>query len=780
MGNAMNGFGKAAIRVCRAAGWAAVAAASAGLVALALGWAAMEAAVRWAPYPEGLLERFETGRVAVDRTGEPLQVWLNTEGQDCRPSYEVREGDWIAAAVVAAEDGRFWQHRGVDWLALARAVWQNAAHGRRVSGASTISTQVWRLAEPRPRTIHAKVSEWIRAMQLERRAGKREILGQYLNRAPFGGNVTGIEAAARRWFGKSAHDLNLSEAALLAGVPQSPSRFRPDRGGEALRTRQAYVLRRMRELGMITEGQEREAVEEGRAVARAWGYPHRAEHFAEWVGEMEGAADGRGEIRTTLDPETQATAERELRAKLAEADFTGISGAVVVLDVASGELRAMVGSPDFHAVPAGQVNGALAARGAGSTLKPFAYAAAFDGGWLTPDSVLADREVQFRDYAPRNFSGRFRGRATARESLVDSLNLPAIAVVRRLGADRFLEVLRAAGLRTLRRSAEEYGAGLALGGAEVRLLELANAYACLARGGVWKPVSGLAAGAARIRGEEGRRLFSEGAAWLVWDILSGEERAMDLTGHELDTPLPPMAWKTGTSAGLRDAWAVAWNEKRVVGVWMGRMDGKGASVLVGRSAAVPVAWGIFRSLAGDGEKGPERPEEVEERRICTESGCLAGEGCPVTANGYCLRRRTVWSACPLAHEAGTAENEGADPGAEEGGGEAAEEGEAEAMEDGGSAEAAGAVAVRIVMPADGAVYRAMPKAGEGDEDPVCRVPLRGETTGGGRLYWFVDGMYAGTTASGGAMSVTLSEGRHEVGCADEVGGVGRAEVMVER
>ena len=291
-GMAMCGVRRVARRAAFAAAWGA--AAIAGV--LALGWATMEAAVRWAPYPEGLLERFGAGRVAVDRAGEPLRVWLNEAGQDCRPSYEVREGDWIAAAVVAAEDGRFWTHRGVDWLALARAVWQNAVYGRRVSGASTITTQVWRLAEPRPRTLQTKVEELIRAMQLERRAGKAEILAQYLNRAPFGGNVTGVEAAARRWFGKSAHDLNLSEAALLAGVPQSPSRFRPDRGGVALRARQGYVLRRMRELGMISEAQEREATEEGRAVARAWGYPRRAEHFAVWVGRMEGAEDGRGRV----------------------------------------------------------------------------------------------------------------------------------------------------------------------------------------------------------------------------------------------------------------------------------------------------------------------------------------------------------------------------------------------------------------------------------------------------------------------------------------------------
>ena len=768
----MNGFGKVVRRAAKAGGWAVAATAGAAL----LGWGALEAAVRWGGYPGEALARHEAGRVAVDRTGEPLRVWLNADGQDCRPSYEVREGDWIAVAAVAAEDGRFWRHGGVDWRAVARAAWQNVRHGRRISGASTITTQVWRLAEPKPRTLLSKVKEWVRAMQLERRAGKAEILAEYLNRAPFGGNVTGIEAAARRWFGKSAHDLNLAEAALLAGVPQSPARFRPDRGGEGLRKRQAYVLRRMRELGTISEEQEREAGEEGRAMARPWGYPRRAEHFAVWVG-WAGGEDGRGTIRTTLDPEAQATAERVLREKLGEPGFGGISGAVVVLDVAGGGVLAMVGSPDFRALPAGQVNGALAARGAGSTLKPFAYAAAFDGGWLTPDSVLADREVQYRDFAPRNFTGRFRGRATAREALVDSLNLPAIAVVRRLGAERFLEVLRETGLGTLRRSAEEYGAGLALGGAEVRLLELANAYACLARGGIWKAATGLEAEAERVRGEEGRRVFSEGASWLVWDILSGEERAMDLTGHEMETTLPEMAWKTGTSAGLRDAWAVAWNGRRVVGVWMGRTDGKGASVLVGRTAAVPVAWGIFRELAQAGEGGMARPAEVESRRICTESGLLAGERCPVTAEGYCLRRRTVWERCLLAHETEIKGSVPLNRGGDETGAEAGEEVEEDWTEE--EREGSGDGGIRIVTPADGAVYRAMPKAGEGDAEPECRVNLRAEAGGGGRLYWFVDGRYVGATGSGEGMSVAMEPGSHEVGCADEAGGAAGVGVRVE-
>ncbi|MBR6022881.1 MAG: penicillin-binding protein 1C, partial [Kiritimatiellae bacterium] len=569
--------------------WLRRAAWGAGAVA-ALG-CAWEAWLRWGPFPEEHLQRWDAGVVVTDRDGRPMRVRLNSEGQDCRPTYRADAGDWIVQALVAAEDQRFWRHGGVDWIAMGRAVLQNVASGRRISGASTLSTQVIRLSEPRARVVRTKLIEAARAMQMERRHDKLEIVSQWLNRAPFGGNIVGIEAAAQRYFGKAAKELDVAEAAMLAGVPQSPSRLRPDRHFDRARRRQAYVLGRMRALGMIDAKGEARALEERLDVHPAT-YPEGAPHFCDWVlATCRPAADG--SLRSTLDPAAQEAAERALRARLGEADADGLTGAVVVLENATGAVRAMVGSPDFRALPAGQYNGALAARSAGSTLKPFVYAMAFDRGWLTGGSVVADEAMHFSDLDPRNFDGTFSGRTTVREALAESLNLPAVGVARKVGLRRVAATLRGLGLGTLRHGAERYGVGLALGNGEVRLLDLANAYACLARGGTWRPVAAVDAEAEAGRGGDGKRVFSEEACWMVADALSGEERSMDFAGHAGESGSGGrVAWKTGTSAGLRDAWCVAWNPEWTVGAWVGRADGKGRASLVGRTMAVPVAAGV--------------------------------------------------------------------------------------------------------------------------------------------------------------------------------------------
>ena len=447
--------------------------------------AGVYASVRWAPFPEEKLARKPSSAVLVDRTGVPLRVRLATGDLDARPGYVPEAGRWIDLAIVAAEDQRFWQHAGVDVQALTRAFLQNLIAGRRVSGASTLSMQVIRLMEPRPRTLSAKIIEAFRALQLERRHSKTEILAQYLDRAPFGGNVVGIEAAAQRYFAKSATQLSLAEAALLAGLPQSPSRLRPERHFDRAKKRQAYVLQRMVACGFITAEEHTAACAQALAVRPAILYPFRAPHFCDWVGVPDRlGADAT--VLTTLDPALQQIAE-DVLARHAR-NITADSGAIVILDAKTSAVRALAGSPDFRARPAGQVNGALAARAAGSTLKPFAFALAFDRGLVTPGTILTDKPRQFRDYVPQNFSREFRGRVGVRDALVQSLNLPAIEIEQRVGQERFYALLKKLGLGTISRPPEHYGLGLVLGNAEVRLLDLANAYACLARGGDWLPV----------------------------------------------------------------------------------------------------------------------------------------------------------------------------------------------------------------------------------------------------------------------------------------------------
>lgn len=717
---------------------------------------ALVAAVRWTPFPEDKLARLDASAVLTDRNGEPLRVKLAAGGFDCRPGYEPAPEHWIAKALVAAEDRRFWKHPGVDVRALARAIAQNVAGGRRVSGASTITTQVIRLAEPRRRTLATKIIEGFCALQMERRHDKREILAQYLDRAPFGGNLVGIEAAARRYFGKGAGDLSLAEAALLAGLPQSPSRLRPDRHPAAAKKRQAYVLERMEACGYIT-APERAAALAQPLDARPGRYPFRAPHFCDLVGVPARTAPD-ATVRTTLDGDLQRRAEDVLRRHLADGPAAG--GAVVVLEVKTGAVRALAGSPDYFAERnAGQVNGAVARRAAGSTLKPFAYALALDRGLAVPATVIPDVPMRFRDLDPRNFSLDCRGLVSVRDALVASLNLPAIEIERRVGQARFWTTLRALGLATIDQPAAHYGLGLVLGNAEVRLLDLANAYACLARGGAWTPVRFVETG----KTAPTKPIFSPEACWLVSDMLSGEERAMDTTGHAADVRLPPMAWKTGTSAGLCDAWTVAWNPETVIGVWVGNPDGSPAEGLVGREIATPIAWDLFRQLYPD-NAGPwfAQPAGVEQRELCAVSGCAPGPHCAHRIEDWAIAQVSRREICPV-HRAGP---EDAWPAAVA----------SFLARRAAPAPEESAEAVRILTPARGSTYRWL----AGLETDAQRLALEAASDRTGEaIHWFVDDRPVGKSRAGQPLFWLLKRGTHQIACSTARGLSDRVEIAVE-
>jgi penicillin-binding protein 1C len=417
-----------------------------------------------------------------------------------------------------------------------------------------------RMTRPQPRTLAVKAGEALHALQMETRLTKPEILSQYLNRAPFGGNLAGVEAACRAWFGKSAAQVSLAEAALLMGLPQSPGRLRPDRNPEGAAKRRDYVLARMEETGAITADERAAASATPVEVSRS-APPFLAPHLCDLLLRRHPGVV----VRSTLDTRLQAVAEHALRAHSEKLGPRGIhGGAVIIVDVPTSSVVALAGSPDyFDARHAGQVNGATARRAPGSTLKPFVYLEAFDRGLLTPDSVIADVPVRYAGYEPANFDHQFRGPVSVREALVASLNIPALKTLEQIGLDTGLARLRAAGLQSLDRPASHYGISLALGSAEVTLLELAEAYAALARLGEHRPL--------RLCDSDpdgpATRIASPGAAWLLADVLSGPERALQASGHMADTEGPRYAWKTGTSMGHRDAWTVAYGPRHVVAVW---------------------------------------------------------------------------------------------------------------------------------------------------------------------------------------------------------------------
>ena len=570
------------------------------------------------PFPAGWLDAAERGGspLILDRDGRPV-AWRVDPQENWRLPVVIEDvSPWLVAATVAAEDKRFYAHPGVDPAAVLRAAAQNLVGGRRVSGASTITMQVVRLLRPRPRTYAAKAIEAFRALQLERLVGKQRVLELYFDLAPYGGNVVGAEAAARVYFGKRAADLTLGETAFLAGLPQRPARFNPRRHLSAALERREYVFTRMRELGLVDAEGIAAARREPIALAERTSPPDAAP-FADWTIARLGRDCGA--VRTTLDAAVQAAVATAVERHAAEFAVLGIDGvAAVVIDVERAALLAMVGSADPTDPLSGQVNAAARPRQPGSLLKPFLYARAYGAGLLTPDAVVLDVPTAWPGYSPENIDRRFLGPIPARRALAESRNLPAVRLLGRLSVDRLATDMAALGMR-VDAAAENCGLSLALGTAELRLVDLANAYAALARLGQWHPLRAVA----DDPDSSGRRVYSPGAAYLALRSLPTDAGG----GGPLRT-----AWKTGTSWNQRDAWAVALTPSHVAAVWCGKLSGQGHPVLLGARAALPLALEIAGLLPDGGAWS--RPDSVRLRPICAVSGAPAGPDCPCVVGEY--------------------------------------------------------------------------------------------------------------------------------------------------
>ena len=659
---------------------------------------------------------------------------------------------WLVKATVAAEDKRFWRHRGVDPLALARAVWQNTLYRRRVSGASTLTMQCIRLLRPRRRTYAAKCIEAFRAVQLEDAADKQHILELYVNLAPYGGNVVGVGAAARLYFGKRAADLSFGEAALLAGVPQRPATFNPRKHLDRALRRREFVFRRMLELRLASQGEVEAARSEPILLRR----PKRrtdAPRFADYV--LARRANRGGAVRTTLDPGTQAAARSAVTSHARTLRTQGVDGlAVVVIDVIRSELLAMVGSADPADPQTGFVNGATAPRQPGSLLKPFIYAAAFDAGLLTPRSVVYDVPTAWPGYQPENMDRGFLGPVPARKALATSRNLPAVRLLDRLGSARLVADLARMGL-AVHAAERRCGLSLALGTAEVRLIDVANAYATLARLGRYAPLR-------VIKGERSAqtaRIYSPGAAYLAVRCLAGAE------------PGKPArrAWKTGTSWNYRDAWAVAFTPRRVVAVWCGKYSGRSHPALTGARAALPLGIELLGRVDPDSPAGWPRPAAVAVRRVCALSGAPAAAVCPHTVaaeylpgvsgdtpcsihrlarRGSELHTCTVWPADVAAFIAAQ-----------------------------DAAPAADRPSLEITSPAEGAEY-VLPERSDTASHTLDLAARASPSTAD--IYWFLDGACLGRFAARRSVRWPMRVGRHELVASDGCGSSQRLRFRVIR
>lgn len=699
----------------------------------------------------------------IGRSGRLLYAFLNTGDQWCFPRPLDQLNPHLVNATVATEDQRFRRHYGIDPAAVLRAFWQNLRHRGVASGASTITMQVVKITEDGPagkpgrglrERVETKLRQAWRALLLERAASKNDILDAYLNKAPYGLNLIGAEAAARRYFGKPAAELTLPEAALLAGLPKAPTAFEPLSHPERALARRNHVLARMLDEGYVTEQAYREAKEA--PLGTAWNdFPQSAPHLAMW---LRGAVRAKGALQVTLDEHLQKATEDLLERYLKRFDNEITNAAVMVADAASATVVVRAGSADFFSTPGGgQVDLCSAPRSPGSTLKPFTYALAIERNLLYPSEQLLDDTLDFGNYNPANFNGEYNGLVSAQTALQYSLNVPAVAALERTGPEALVDLLRKTGLTTLVQSPEYYGLGLTLGNCEVRLDELTAAYCALANLGAYRPLR-IYAGAPE---PAPKSILSRGTALALYQMLEapfpgemgdGVVRAKGI--------LPRVCWKTGTSTGYRDAWTFAFNAQYIVGVWLGNNNAKSSRRLVGAQAALPLAAAIFRSLPPNPEKlWPEPGQDLREVRVCSISGLPATEWCKSTKTVLLPSNLFTNRRCGVHAPGETADTIVERwPGSAHGWDLANILSPVTIRPDTASQPANQEFALKIKIPANNAQYVV---TGEPDGD---RLKLSASLDERSPLHWYVDDLFVGTSGPERQLFLDLIPGKHKIAC----------------
>lgn len=591
------------------------------------------------PLPEELLRR-PNATFVYSREGKLLTAYTSRDYFWRKPVSLDQISSKLIRSVIATEDKYFYLHPGVNPVSLAKSAIANIRAGRTVRGGSTITMQIARMIEPKARTVVNKLFEIFRAIQLEIRYSKSELLEMYFNLLPYGGNIEGVGAAAHFYFDKEPSELTWSEATLLTAIPGSPEKFRPDKCLECGTQRSELLLGRLRDARVITSAEYERALAE-EIPSQRLPIPRRAPHLSE---SLRSAYPDSSILHTTIRYETQVACERLARTYHREYMAKGIHNlAIVVIDNVRSEIIAHVGSPIFNdARHSGQVDASIAPRSPGSALKPFVYVLAFDLGILSPELRVADIPVDYSGYRPVNYDESYRGVLSVREALINSLNIPAVNAASEVGLSNLYDVLRRGGLTTLDRPYYDYGLPLILGAAEVRLVELTNLYAALAREGLYRKASRLLG-----EGENNEvRIFSPEACYLLADILVDLRRPDLPDSWRAATGTFPVAWKTGTSYGRRDAWSVGYTPEYTVGVWAGNSTGEGSNDLVGATIAAPILFDVLTEIV----KNPSRhwyeaPSNVGERQVCGVSGQPAGRFCEETTPEMFLIGKSSSSTC---------------------------------------------------------------------------------------------------------------------------------------
>ncbi|NLM96569.1 MAG: penicillin-binding protein 1C [Halanaerobiaceae bacterium] len=561
--------------------------------------------------------------IVLDENGQYLRVFLNSKEQWIFPDDGREVPERLKTAVIHFEDKRFEKHPGIDFAAVFRALYQNIKSGERISGASTITMQVARLMKPKERTIKNKIIEMLQALRIEMKYSKDEILKLYLQHAPYGSNIIGYRTASLRYFGKEPEHLSWAEAATLAVLPNNPANVNPLRNQQLLQEKRDKLLKSLQQEGIIDETTCKLALAEP-IPEGMYPFPLSAPHLAE---ALKKSVD-KNIIKTTINKEIQDRATFMVKSYVERIRQLGINNAALIItETSTGEVKAYVGSQDYYDNQyLGKIDGIQMRRSSGSTLKPFLYALAMDEGLIIPESRIKDIPISYGGYTPYNANHKFDGIVRADDALIRSLNAPAVNLLYQYGVGNFYDFLKNAGMTSLFRTAEEYGLSLILGGSEVSLWELSQLYRGLGNYGNFTEIYVLQDDIAREAEEN--RLISAGSSYLVLEILKEVERpGLEYYWREYQSSTP-IAWKTGTSYGSRDAWAVGVSPDWTIAVWVGNFAGGEIKGMSGLSSAAPLLFAVFNQL----EKNQyqfwfERPEyDLKEITVSANTGYSLPEG----------------------------------------------------------------------------------------------------------------------------------------------------------
>lgn len=581
--------------------------------------------------------------VVTDRNEELLGARIASDGQWRFPPRNTIP-EKIKECLITFEDKHFYHHWGVNPFAIGRAFYQNVKNKRIVSGGSTLTMQTIRLARNESRTFREKLIEMIWATRLEFRASKEEILSMYISHAPFGGNVVGLDAAAWRYFGHSADDLSWAESAMLAVLPNAPAMIHLSKGRKTLLDKRNRLLKQLLEKKTIDSSTYELAISEP-LPDEPHALPQIAPYLVSRFYQERNGEYSRSTINKGIQTQVEDLAERWSN-EFGRSDIRNL--AILVIDIPSNQVVAYCGNVHFDRKQGGnQVDVIQAPRSTGSILKPFLYYAMLQEGSLLPDMLLPDVPVNINGFTPQNFSMQFEGAVPASEALARSLNIPAVTMLQRYGVPKFHSFLQQIGLKTINRSSSHYGLSLILGGAEATLWDVTNAYAMLGRSLLQLPQRSCSLLLPTSRITESTDPFQPGAVWQTFDALKEVNRPEEIDWKSIPS-MQTIAWKTGTSYGFRDAWAVGVTPRYAVGVWVGNATGEGKPGLVGAQTAGPVLFDIFNLLPSS--SWFTRPVGIfVEAEVCRKSGHLKGRFCDETDTLLVLPAGLRTEACPYHH-----------------------------------------------------------------------------------------------------------------------------------